>query len=277
MHTPSEYTLESLQSDMAAALLAADPAGQALPEKLFAGPHAGAVGLRVHRNTVLGALSNALRLSFPVVDKLVGEDFFDRMAIEYARALPPRAPQLDEYGAGFAASIAGFPGTGSLPYLAELAQFEWQLARLARMRAAPGAGPVLRLDDGVRLHFAAPLWLHAAHYPVERLRNAILAEDTAMLAAIAEPGPAVPGPPGPDGFHYALWRTNEGVNVRSLGAGSARFLAAVYAGASASEALAAAAGAHGEAGGPADTAEVLGQEILPAGFVQVEARRPDPA
>jgi hypothetical protein len=277
MHAPSEFTLESLQSGMAAALLAADPAGQALPEALFTGAHAGAVGLRVHRNTVLGAHGNALRLGFPVVDKLVGEDFFDRMAIDYARARPPRAPQLDEYGAGFASHIEGFPGTEAIPYLSELAQFEWRFAVAARSRPAPGAGPVLQLDDGVRLHFAAPLWLHAAHYPVERLRDAILAEDTAMLTAIAERGPAVSGPPGPDGFHYALWRTNEGVNVRSLGAGSARFLAAVYAGASASEALAATAGAYGEAGGPADTAEVLGQEILPAGFVQVEARGPDPA
>jgi hypothetical protein len=261
MHAPSEHTLESLQSGMAAALLASDLAGQALPETLFAGVHAGAVGLRVHRNTVLGALSNALRLSFTAVDKLVGEDFFDRMAIAYARAQPPRAPQLDEYGAGFAASIGGFPGTESLPYLAELAHFEWQLAEVARARAAPEAGPVLQLDDGVRLRFASPLWLHAARYPVERLRIAILAEDTALLAVIAAPQPAEAGAAGGGDFHYALWRTSEGVNVRPLGAASARFLAAVYAGASANEALA--------AGGPGDSAAVLGREILPAGFVRV--------
>jgi len=206
----------------------------------------------VHRNTVLSALSNALRLSYIAVDRLVGEDFFDRMAIDYARAQPPRAPQLDEYGAGFAAHISGFPGTAALPYLGELAQFEWQLAVAARSRAAPGAGPVLQLDQGVRLRLAAPLWLHAARYPVERLRNAVLAEDTVTLAAIAATG----------GFHYALWRTSEGVNVRSLSARSARFLAAVYAGATAIEALA--------AGGDADGAQVLGEEILPAGFVQVE-------
>ncbi len=267
MHAPSEHALESLQSGMAAALLAADPAGQALPEALFTGAHAGAVGLRVHRNTVLGALSNALRLSFTAVDRLVGEDFFDRMAIDYARARPPRAPQLDEYGVGFAAHINGFPGTESLPYLAELAQFEWQLAEAARARAAREAGPVLQLDDGVRLRFAAPLWLHAARYPVARLRDAILAEDTVTLAAIAAPGPADPAPTNPApagtaGFHYAIWRTSEGVNVRSLSARSAGFLAAVYAGATAIEALA--------ASGDADSAQVLGEEILPAGFVQVE-------
>jgi hypothetical protein len=261
MHAPSEHSLAALQSRMAAALLAADPVEQRLPEAWFAGAHAGAVGLRVHRNTVLGALSNALRLSFTATDKLVGEAFFDRMAIDYARAQPPSAPQLDEYGAGFAASISDFPGTGSLPYLGELAHFEWQLARLARTRAAPAAGPVLQLDDGVRLRFAAPLSLHSARHPVQRLRDAILAEDTVTLAAIA--------PVGTGGFHYALWRTRAGVNVRELSLGSARFLAAVYAGASAIDALAAAAGTRTDAG-DADTAGLLGQEILPAGFVQVE-------
>jgi Putative DNA-binding domain len=262
MHVPSEHTLESLQSGMAAALLAADPVGQALPEALFAGAHPGAVGLRVHRNTVLGALCNALRQSFTAVDRLVGEDFFDRMAIDYAREHPPRAPQLDEYGISFARSIRDFPGTESLPYLGELAHFEWQLACLARVRAAPAAGPVLQLDDGARLRFAAPLWRHAAHYPVGRLRDAILAEDTVTLAAIAASDLPGPGLPGAGDFRYALWRTSEGVNVRELSVGSARFLAAVYAGASALEALAAAGGG--------DSAEMLGRDILPAGFVQVE-------
>ena len=58
-----------------------------------------------HRNTVLAALSQALRLSYLAVDRLVGEDFFDRMAVSFARAVPPGAPQLDDYGAGFAAFV----------------------------------------------------------------------------------------------------------------------------------------------------------------------------
>lgn len=184
------------------------------------------------------------------------------MAIDYARAHPPRAPQLDEYGAGFAASISGFPATEMLPYLGDLAHFEWQIACLARLPAAPEAGPVLQLDDGVRLRFAAPLRLHGARYPVQQLRDAVMAEDTARLAAIGARGPAEPTAAGMGGFHYALWRTSAGVNVRPLGERSSRFLSAVYAGAGAIEALAAA--------GDGDSAQVLGEEILPAGFVRVE-------
>ena len=259
MHAPSEPTLESLQSSMATALLAADAVGQAMPEALFAGAHAGVVGLRVHRNTVLAALSHALRLGFTAVDKLVGEAFFDRMAVEFARTQPPRAPQLDEYGSGFPVFIAGFPGTETLPYLRELAQFEWRFAELARCRAAPeSSGPSLLLDGSVRLHFTAPLRLHAARYPVELLRAAILADDATALASIDLSA---------GDYHYAMWRTEDGVNVRPLSAASARFLAAVYAGADGAAALAAAVGGQGDA----VIAQILAQEILPAGFVRVEA------
>jgi hypothetical protein len=132
MHARAEGMLAALQARMSGALLAAAPAAQLLPEACFAGAQRGAVGLRVHRNTVLGALANALRLSHAAVDRLVGEAFFDRMAVGYARAAPPRAPQLDEYGEGFSAWIAGFPGTEALPYISELARFEWALSELGR-------------------------------------------------------------------------------------------------------------------------------------------------
>jgi hypothetical protein len=262
MHAQSEQSLESLQANMAAALLAADASRQAMPESLFTGAHAGAVGLRVHRNTVLSAFANALRLSFPTVDKLVGEAFFDRMAVGFARAQPPRAPQLDEYGAAFAAFVAAFPGTEGLPYLQGLAQFDWQFAALARHRAEPAsAGPLLSLEDGARLQFAAPLRLHAAQYPVEALRTAILADDAAVLGGINLV---------PSDHHYALWRTEEGVHVRALGEASFRFLEAVYKGAEAAVALAAAEATLAPAGqGEAALALALAQDVLPAGFVTV--------
>jgi hypothetical protein len=265
MHAPSEQTtsLESLQDRMAAALLASDPSNQAMPESLFAGAHVGAVGLRVHRNTVLGALANALRLAFPAVNQLVGEAFFDRMAVEFARARPPGAPQLDEYGAEFPDFIAAFPGTEALPYLQELAQFDWQFAALARCRvAADSAAPSLLLDNGLRLRFAAALRLHASRYSLDALRAAILADDAGALAAID----LTPGD-----HHYALWRSEQGVHVRALGPSAAGFLAAVFDGADAAAALAAAAKGSPPEGQVGEiVAQALAQEIMPAGFVRIE-------
>ncbi|MGH8252915.1 MAG: HvfC/BufC family peptide modification chaperone, partial [Steroidobacteraceae bacterium] len=189
---------------------------------------------------------------------LVGEAFFDRMAVDFARSQPPCAPQLDEYGAAFAEFIGAFPGTETLPYLQELAQFEWQFAALARSRAMPeSASPSLLLDDGARLLFAAPLRLHDARYPVDPLREAILADGAARLQSIDL---------APADYRYALWRTEKGVNVRPLGAASSRFLAAVYGGADVAMAMAAAADGQGDGA----VTRSLAQEIMPAGFVRIE-------
>ncbi len=251
--------LAALQSQMAAALLAPDPAAQELPEALFAGAHPGAVGLRVHRNTVLGALSNALRSSFKSVEQLVGEAFFDRMAVAYARAKPPQAPQLDAYGADFPAFIAGFPATEALPYLAELARFDWQLDELGRTRAGslPGARSLL-LEGGARLHFAASLRVHQARYPVDELREAILAEDTEALAVLSHQAGE---------YRYALWRAEEGVKLARLSAAAAGFVRAALEGAEAEQAISAAAAAEAAD----DIAGLLAAEILPAGFLRIEA------
>jgi len=262
MPAPAEVTLASLQARMAASLLAADPDGQRLPCELFSGAHPGAVGLRVHRNTVLAAISNALRMSYVAVERLVGEEFFDRMAVAYARAAPPCVPQLDEYGEGFAAYIDGFPGTESLPYLAALARLDWQLAEMGRTRCNADGGPQLLLEGGVRLRFAVPLRTHCAPFAVDQLRAAILAEDVETLRAISL---------DPRDHYYALWRTEAGVNVRSLSAASARFLDAALTGAGGAAALAAAAAVDQSA---EELAVGLAREILPAGFVRVEKADP---
>lgn len=243
---------------MAAALLAADATAQHLPEQLFAGAHPGAVGLRVHRNTVLGAISNALRLSFVAVDRLVGEAFFDRMAVEYARAAPPSAPQLDEYGSDFPAFIADFPGTESLPFLADLARFEWQLDELGRLQAHDDFDRAsLQLEGGVRLQLSDSLRLHTAHYAVDQLRTAILEENIKALSlGSLQPGEHV----------YALWRSPAGVKVQALSAVSALFIAAALAGAAGAQALAAAAADQSAAA----VAEVLAREVLPASFIRID-------
>ena len=197
------------------------------------------------------------------MERLVGESFFDRMAVDYARASPPRAPQLDDYGAGFAGFITGFPGTAALPYLGELARFEWQLSELGRLCVAPDGGPRLTLEGGARLQFAMPLRTHVARYPVDELRRAILAEDVEVLAAVD---------PEPGEHHYALWRAAEGVKVRTLSAASARFVDAALAGADGTAALAAAAEAASRTGdetGVPQLAQLLAREILPAGFVSL--------
>lgn len=79
----------------------------------------------VYRNNVVISLIDALADAFPVVQQLVGADFFHVMAREYARQHPPTSPVMAFYGQGFPDFITDFEAAASLPYLTDVARLEW--------------------------------------------------------------------------------------------------------------------------------------------------------
>lgn len=90
--------------------------------------------LAVYRNNVISSLIDALADTFPVVQQLVGTEFFRAMAAVFVRRHPPRSRILAHYGDGFAAFVAGFDPAASLPYLPDVARLEH--ARLQALHAA---------------------------------------------------------------------------------------------------------------------------------------------
>ena len=91
----------------------------------------------VHRNTVVASLVDALADTFPVVQAIVGAEFFRAMAAVFVRLQPPASPLLHAYGAGFAGFIENFAPAHSLPYLPDLTRLEF--ARVASCHAADAA------------------------------------------------------------------------------------------------------------------------------------------
>lgn len=126
----------------------------------------------VHRNNVVASLVDALGDTFPVVQALVGEEFFRAMATVFARAHPPGSPLMHRYGGDLPAFIEGFAPARGLAYLADVARLEFArvqachaadappLSPAAATRALASGGPVgaLRLAP----HPAAR-WLASAH------------------------------------------------------------------------------------------------------------------
>ena len=92
--------------------------------------------LRIYRNHFVTTLSAALEITFPVVARLVDKRFFAYAAHEYLRQHPPRSRCLAEYGAGLADFLSGFEPCKDLPYLADVARFEWALNTAAMVREA---------------------------------------------------------------------------------------------------------------------------------------------
>jgi hypothetical protein len=116
-----------IQREFAAALL--DPSAS-VPSQLS--PHAGRAPQKrfaVYRNNVIASLIAALAARFPVVHRLVGDEFFRVMARLYVIGAPPRSPVLLLYGDTFPGFIENFTPAGSLEYLADVAQLEFARGR----------------------------------------------------------------------------------------------------------------------------------------------------
>lgn len=86
--------------------------------------------LDVYRNNVVAGMTEALRATYPAVEKLVGADFFAASARVYLDRNPPRSPLLFHYGETFGDFLDGFPPAARTPYLGDVARLEW-----ARLRA----------------------------------------------------------------------------------------------------------------------------------------------
>lgn len=79
----------------------------------------------VHRNNVSHARIETLRSIFPVVQQLVGQEFFTALARAFIEHAPPTSPLLFRYGGDFADFVSGFPPASSVPYLCDIARIEW--------------------------------------------------------------------------------------------------------------------------------------------------------
>lgn len=83
----------------------------------------------VYRNNVAVSLIDALGARFPVVKRLVGDEFFTAMAHAFVLREPPVSPLLIHYGETFPAFIEAFDAAKPLPYLADVARLEYARGR----------------------------------------------------------------------------------------------------------------------------------------------------
>ncbi len=132
-------TLRDIQRAFARYMLTGETA--ALGCCINEGDMDGAGRLGIYANTARTTLAGALRLTFPCVERLVGADFFDMAAGRYSLRSPPRGGCLADHGAHFAEFLALLPEAEGIPYLSDVAQFEWALARAASAEDVPSLGP----------------------------------------------------------------------------------------------------------------------------------------
>ena len=119
----------------------------------------------VYRNTWLQGLLDALDSNFPVVAMLLGDDLFEAVALEFARAHPASTPVLALYGEEFPDFLQLHEVGREIPYLSDVARLErlW-----TECFFAPDA-PVLEEQDYARLTPSHLVKLSARLHPGTRL------------------------------------------------------------------------------------------------------------
>ena len=80
--------------------------------------------ISIYRNNIESAYINVLQQGYPVLEKLLGADYFMALARLYSKNNPPTSPILYEYGDDLAGFIEQFPPLSDKPYLTDIAKLE---------------------------------------------------------------------------------------------------------------------------------------------------------
>ena len=177
----------------------------------------------IYRGNMIANTTKALGTAYPIIRKLVGDEFFDGLARAYCREYPSASGDLNECGENFAAFVAAFPHTQSLPYLPDVARLEWlmQRAHYAADHAPLATGrlgciaehdyPRLKLE----LHPAASLI--ESPYPLYRIWEVHQDGYRGEIAVDLDSGPQ----------RVIIYRPAFRVTVAALSRGELAFLAAI--------------------------------------------------
>lgn len=223
--------LHEIQRDFAAALF--DPA-RAVPSDIRR--HEGRPAARrfsVYRNNVIMSLTEVLEAYFPVVARLLGDEFFRAAARAFIVAHPPRTPILSRYGSELADFLDGFGPVADLPYLPDVARLEWLQQRAYHAADAEALTArdlaTVRPDQvaGLRVCFHPAVGLLDSEFPVFSIWRTNTFDDE--VTAI-----------GPEASAQSVLVSRVGLEVRSamLLPGSHAFAAALMAGDTLGEAAA---------------------------------------
>ncbi len=166
--------LSAQQAGFAQAIVDPRKAADAAP--LLAGNAAIAEDrIAIYRGNALANARKALSGAYPVINRLVGDEFFEGLAREYQRRFYSRSGDLNEYGDAFASFLEDFPHVRELPYLPDVARLEWAGHRahyaadvavfdLSRLAAIPPE----RQGD-LRFRFNPAVSIVGSRFPVDRI------------------------------------------------------------------------------------------------------------
>lgn len=79
----------------------------------------------IYRESAIGNLHKILQLTYPVIEKLVGKEFFELACRKFIEQNWPETGNMDDYGEDFPVFLENFEPAKDLIYLSDTAKLEW--------------------------------------------------------------------------------------------------------------------------------------------------------
>jgi hypothetical protein len=155
-------SLRELQGSFAAAMRDASAGCAVLPRD----------NLSIYRNNSSYAQAHALEITFPVLRRRVGDDYFRQLAAKFREAFPSRSGDLHWAGSDFDVFLASHLLGSDYAWLSDLARLEWSRHRASVAVAHASMGPEVlgryapeQLEHLV-FTLQPSLQLHASDFPI---------------------------------------------------------------------------------------------------------------
>lgn len=183
--------------------------------------------IAIYRNNVFSNYRKALSAVYPVVKRLVGEQFFLQTADSYISAYPSLSGDLNQYGSNFSRFLAAFEPVKQLPYLPDVARFEWLMELVfhasghAPMELAKLANVSEEQYGGLRFSLHPASELFQSNYPVAKIWQVNQADWQGDSAVDLQQG----------GCELLVFRQNFSIIVKPLSKGEYAMLHELAAGA----------------------------------------------
>lgn len=173
-------SLREAQERMASLILHPGRVERAAPEDLIAAPPRGDRDerLAVYVNGYPARVEESLEESFPAVAHLIGHRAMRELVARYVPALTRHSYNLNDVGAELASFLRRDPLSRQFPFLADLAQLEWAVARAfhAHEQAPLDVGPLATWTEAQWQHavlrFQPSVALVCSRWPIRDLWEA---------------------------------------------------------------------------------------------------------
>lgn len=161
-------SLQEIQEQFAASLLNAE--FDSILPALKSNPLTKSDRFSIYRGNLLAIWNKTLANAYPVVQRLVGEDFFEDIARAYGRQYPSHSGDLNFFGEHFPPFLKVQESLLAYPYIVAVAELEWLLHRSYYARKELQISlPQLISQAGdniqqVRLSFAPDVSFHQSEF-----------------------------------------------------------------------------------------------------------------